>query len=249
MSGCQRCGKAAISNRRDAVRDTVAAESDITQAGPHRSHLWVPVSAQWRTRARSAASILRDLGIIALAAVIGYAIVLLVRNTPIGKPLFEFAAAQPEPKEESVAYLPSAVTLQIRQGGHTVLGSGIMLTADGLIVTNNHVVAPASDTPREPTEIVATLSDGRTAAVKLIAADPLGDIAVLRIQDISGLTLISTRSSADRHESVGAGFAIPDDHAGRIRRPTRRPLPASDASAGAQVSSDMASFRAKIIGV
>jgi putative serine protease PepD len=206
MSGCQRCGKAATSKRPDDVGDTVDAESDITQAGPHRSHLWVPVSAQWRTRAQSAGSILRDLGIIALAAVLGYAIVLFVRNTPIGKPLFEFAAAQPEPKEESVAYLPSAVTLQIRQGGHTVLGSGMMLTADGLIVTNNHVVAPVSETPREPTDIVVTLSDGRTAAVRVIAADPLGDIAVLRIQNTSGLTLISTRPSADRPGSVGAGF-------------------------------------------
>jgi hypothetical protein len=118
-----------------------------------------------------------------------------------------------------------------------------------LIVASNRVVAPVSDRPQEPTTIVATLSDGRTAGVTPIAADPNSDIAILRIQDVSGLTLISTRSSAGLHGAIGAGYAFPDDHAGRIRRPTLRHLPASDAWPGAQVRGDMDSYRAESVGV
>jgi|SRR5271166_5227005 len=237
MAFCQRCSSTPISKPYGAVGHTAYAESDLTQAGAHPSHRWVPVNEQRRTRSRSAGSIFRDLGVIVIAAVIGFVVVLVIRHTPIGKPLFEFGSAQPEPKDEPVTYLPSVVTLQIKQGDHSVQGSGVILTADGLIVANSHVVAPVSDRPQEPTTIVATLSDGRIAGVTLIAADPNSDIAILRIRDVSGLTMISTRSSADRRGSIGTGFAIPDDHTGRIRRPT-----------GAQVGSDMASYRAEIIG-
>ncbi|MGB9306981.1 MAG: S1C family serine protease [Mycobacterium sp.] len=161
---------------------------------------------------------MRDLGVIAIATVIGFAIVLLIRHTPMGKPLFEFGSAQPEPKDELVTYLPSVVTLR-KLGDNSVQGSGIMLTADGLIVANNHVVAPLSDRPQEPTTIVATLSDGRTVGLMLVTADPTSDIAILRIQDVSGLTLISTLSSVARRGAIGAGYTFPDDRAGRIRRP------------------------------
>jgi S1-C subfamily serine protease len=222
MAACQRCGGTAVSKPHGAVGHTVDAESDLMQAGAHPSHRWVPVNEQRRTRARSAGSILRDLGVVTIAAVIGFAVVVLIRHTPLGKRLFDVGSAQLQPKDELVTYLPSVVTLQIKQGDHSVQGSGIILTTDGLSVANIHVVAPASDRPQEPTTIVATLSDGRTAGVKLIAADPNSDIAILRIQDVSRLTLISTRSSAGLRGAIGAGYAFPDDDAGRIRRPTLR---------------------------
>ena len=53
-------------------------------------------------------------------------------------------------------------------------GSGIILTADGYIVTNNHVVEGAD-------EITVVLSDGKTYEAKLTGADARTDLAVLKV--------------------------------------------------------------------
>ncbi len=55
------------------------------------------------------------------------------------------------------------------------LGSGVIVSSDGYIVTNNHVIAKA-------TEIEVMLSDKRTFKGKLVGADPRSDIAVIRIE-------------------------------------------------------------------
>ncbi|HET9837541.1 MAG TPA: DegQ family serine endoprotease [Candidatus Angelobacter sp.] len=54
------------------------------------------------------------------------------------------------------------------------LGSGIIISPDGYIVTNNHVVEGATD-------IRVTLNDRRVLAAKLIGADPMTDLAVIKI--------------------------------------------------------------------
>ncbi|HEY6333376.1 MAG TPA: Do family serine endopeptidase [Blastocatellia bacterium] len=62
------------------------------------------------------------------------------------------------------------------------LGSGVIVTADGYILTNNHVVTGAD-------KIQVTLSDKRSFTARLIGSDPPSDIAVLKI-DGSGLPTI-----------------------------------------------------------
>ena len=54
------------------------------------------------------------------------------------------------------------------------LGSGVIISPDGYIVTNNHVIQGAMD-------IRVTMSDRRTFSAKLIGADPLTDLAVIKI--------------------------------------------------------------------
>ena len=54
------------------------------------------------------------------------------------------------------------------------LGSGVVLTADGLIVTNHHVIDAAEDI-----EVIAP--DGRRAKAKIVGGDPETDLAVLRV--------------------------------------------------------------------
>jgi Do/DeqQ family serine protease len=61
------------------------------------------------------------------------------------------------------------------------LGSGVIIDADGVIVTNNHVVEGA-------TEIVVALADRREFEASLIAADSRVDLAILRI-DAGGESL------------------------------------------------------------
>jgi serine protease Do len=55
------------------------------------------------------------------------------------------------------------------------LGSGVIVTSDGIILTNNHVIDGASD-------IKVQLSDKREFQAKLVGADPKSDVAVLKIQ-------------------------------------------------------------------
>ena len=55
------------------------------------------------------------------------------------------------------------------------LGSGVIISPDGYIVTNNHVINGAMD-------IRVTMTDRRIVPAKLIGADPLTDLAVIKIQ-------------------------------------------------------------------
>jgi serine protease DegQ len=62
-----------------------------------------------------------------------------------------------------------------RQRERPALGSGVIVSPEGYLLTNNHVVAGASD-------IEVQLSDGRQARAKLVGSDPDTDVAVLKIE-------------------------------------------------------------------
>ena len=66
-------------------------------------------------------------------------------------------------------------------------GSGFIISTDGFLVTNNHVIEHAK-------EIRVALADGRTVSAELKGADPSTDIAVLKI-DVSGLKALSFADS------------------------------------------------------
>jgi len=67
----------------------------------------------------------------------------------------------------------------VNQIAQTATGSGVIVTKDGLVVTNNHVVADSNGTPVE--EVKVRLSDKRSFKAKVVGTDPRSDIAVLRI--------------------------------------------------------------------
>ncbi|AUX68791.1 protease [Porphyrobacter sp. HT-58-2] len=60
------------------------------------------------------------------------------------------------------------------------LGSGFIISADGFVVTNNHVVSPDNRAKLE--SITVTLPDGTEYEADLIGADPQSDLAVLKIK-------------------------------------------------------------------
>ncbi|MGX7707603.1 Do family serine endopeptidase [Methylobacterium sp. Gmos1] len=63
-----------------------------------------------------------------------------------------------------------------RHGGGAAQGSGFFITADGYVVTNNHVVNNAKT-------VEVTLDDGRTLPAKIIGTDPKTDLALLKVTD------------------------------------------------------------------
>src|SRR5205807_5747554 len=66
------------------------------------------------------------------------------------------------------------------RGGGVASGSGFIVSADGYILTNNHVVDGAS-------EVRVRLLDRREFKAKVVGRDPNTDVAVVKI-DASGLT-------------------------------------------------------------
>lgn len=87
-------------------------------------------------------------------------------------------AAKPSVVEIKTESVTSDVWMQqyVTQGA----GSGVIITNDGYIVTNNHVIEGAS-------KITVTTSDGREFEAKLIGTDSTSDVAVIKI-NAEGLT-------------------------------------------------------------
>lgn len=101
--------------------------------------------------------------------------------------------ATPLSPVESVAarVLPSVVQFQV-QGVRTAgEGSGIVMSADGLLLTNNHVVEAAANGG----QVVALFQDGTSAPAQIVGRDPSSDLAVLRAQGVSGLTPVTLGNS------------------------------------------------------
>ncbi|WP_158888194.1 S1C family serine protease [Amycolatopsis anabasis] len=78
--------------------------------------------------------------------------------------------------------LPSVVQVNARTGEGEAIGSGVITTADGRILTNAHVVAGAVG------DVTVTLSDGKKYQAEVLGADSKADIAVLQARGASGLT-------------------------------------------------------------
>ncbi|GAA4709802.1 hypothetical protein GCM10023263_56780 [Phytohabitans rumicis] len=85
---------------------------------------------------------------------------------------------------------PSVVTVLVSTSSGSAEGSGVVLTADGLILTNNHVVEGARS-------VRVTLADGRTVAATVVGTDPTADLAVLRAEGVSDLTPAQLGTSAN----------------------------------------------------
>ena len=108
-------------------------------------------------------------------------------------------------EEVAAKVVPSVVKLETDMGRQSEEGSGIILTPDGLILTNNHVVAAAAKPGPAPTPAGApapvqtkvTFADGTTTTFSIVGTDPSSDIAVVRAQSASKLTPIVIGSSAN----------------------------------------------------
>ncbi|WP_432096033.1 S1C family serine protease [Streptomyces sp. bgisy100] len=78
------------------------------------------------------------------------------------------------------AVAPSVVEISASSPGGKSTGSGVITTADGEILTNNHVISGASS-------VTVTFHDGRTATAKVVGTDPDLDMALLKAEGVNGL--------------------------------------------------------------
>ncbi|MFG1617143.1 S1C family serine protease [Nonomuraea wenchangensis] len=92
-------------------------------------------------------------------------------------PAFRTVADQLTVAEVAAKVQPSVVMIQ----GQSAEGSGVVLSEDGLILTNNHVVDGQGGA------LTVKFNDGRTAKAKVVGTDPATDLAVIRAEGVSGL--------------------------------------------------------------
>lgn len=159
-------------------------------------------------------------------------------------------AAPGSVEQVAATVMPSVVKLQITTGQGVAEGSGIVLSPDGLILTNNHVVAPVAEggpAGAQPaafdggnTMSTVTFSDGRSAPFTVVGADPTGDLAVVRAQGVTGLTPIAIGSSKDVQigqevVAIGSPLGLQGTVTKGIVSALNRPVTAGDGAGGSGV--------------
>jgi putative serine protease PepD len=101
----------------------------------------------------------------------------------------------------AAAVLPAVVKIDVvGEGGTGGSGSGVVISADGEILTNNHVVDAAGGAGR----ISVSFDDGSTASATVVGTDPVTDLAVIQAEDVSGLTAAAIGDSGE----LGVGQAV-----------------------------------------
>lgn len=115
----------------------------------------------------------------------------------------------------------------------TGTGSGVIVSADGIIVTNNHVVAGRRTRNGEVNpRVQVRLFDGRKIEAKVLGTDPRSDIAVLKV-DAKNLTPIETASSSNLEVgewvmAVGNPLGFENTVSVGVVSSTKRSLPVGD---------------------
>lgn len=146
-----------------------------------------------------------------------------VTRTPV-------APAPPSANTVEVAkrVLPATVMIQAGRG----TGSGFLIDRDGRIVTNNHVVADATDGSR----IRVIFSDGRRQSAVLVGRSPSYDIAVIRVSGVASVQPIELGDSdqiqvGESVIAVGSPLGLPGTVTQGIISAQNRPVMVSENAA------------------
>jgi len=106
---------------------------------------------------------------------------------------------------------PSVVTISASSGSSGGTGSGVILTSDGYVVTNTHVVT--LDGATGSADITVTDSTGKVYQAEVVGTDPTYDLAVIKLTGAEGLTPITFADSSqlnvgDQTVAIGAPLGL-----------------------------------------
>jgi putative serine protease PepD len=119
-------------------------------------------------------------------------------------------AAEPGSVEDVAnSVLPSVVKINVRGAQGSGSGSGVIMSSDGEILTNNHVVEVAAGGG----SISVNFNDGSAAEAEVVGTDPVTDLAIIKAKDVSGLTPATIGKSAnldvgEEVVAVGSPFGL-----------------------------------------
>ena len=121
--------------------------------------------------------------------------------------------------------LPSVVKINVRNAQEQGSGSGIIISSDGEILTNNHVASVAG----QQGEMSVNFNDGTAKKARVIGTDPVTDLAVIKAEGVSGLhpATISTSKQIAVGENVvaiGSPFGLEATVTSGIVSATNRPV-------------------------
>jgi len=105
--------------------------------------------------------------------------------------------------------VPSVVTIEASGTNGAGTGSGVVLTSDGYVVTNTHVVT--LDGATADATIRVSTSDGRVYDAEVVGTDPTYDLAVIKLQDAEDLTPIEFADSSELNvgdETIAVGAPL-----------------------------------------
>ena len=150
------------------------------------------------------------------------------------EPSGQQASTLSDVEDVAAQVLPSVVSIAVRggpQGPGT--GSGVVISPDGQILTNNHVVEGGDD-------LSVTFHDGTTASATIVGTDPITDLAVIQAEDVSGLAAVELGSSDDLQVgqqvvAIGSPFGLEGTVTTGIVSALERPVSAGGTSGGAAV--------------
>ena len=97
----------------------------------------------------------------------------------------------PDWEAVSAAVSNAVVSIAIATGNGKALGSGVIFDKEGHIITNNHVVAGAS-------QIQVTLADGRVYEAETTGTDPATDLAVIQLKDAPDNLTVAQLGDSDK---------------------------------------------------
>ena len=129
--------------------------------------------------------------------------------------------------------LPSVVQINVKGSSESGSGTGIIISSDGQILTNNHVVEGAG----EGGTITVSFNDGSITRAEILGLDPKTDLAVIKAKNKSGLTPATLGSSSELKVgqevvAIGSPFGLESTVTSGIISALNRPVSSSDGSGG-----------------